>query len=90
VTRNGLWIGSSKPNSYSMCPNRLTSVITGTAASARSTIKPCRRVMLMVPEQHLAVIILCNGNGVVRDKTQEKAMRADEFQDGIADSYLQQ
>jgi CubicO group peptidase (beta-lactamase class C family) len=30
--------------------------------------------MLMVPEHHFGVIILCNGNGVLLDKTQEKAM----------------
>jgi Beta-lactamase len=30
--------------------------------------------MLMVPEQHFAVIILCNGDGVALDKTREKAM----------------
>jgi CubicO group peptidase (beta-lactamase class C family) len=30
--------------------------------------------MLLVPEHHFAVIILCNANGVLLDKTQEKAM----------------
>ena len=30
--------------------------------------------MLLVPEHHFGVVVLCNGDGVLLDKTQEKAM----------------